>query len=113
MPQNDKTPVSGDLVSDAPELTLEDVCRACEVSESQIETYIAEGIIEPHGREPIKWRFSHVSLIAVRKARRLERDLGLNVAGVAVALDLMTQIEALKRRMAVLEHRSDSATEED
>lgn len=103
MPDEAQSTQSGDVVTDKPELTLDDLCSACGVPLEKISAYVAEGIIEPHGSEHEHWRFSQLSLITVRRASRLERDLGLNTAGVALAIDLMAQIEMLKRRLAHFE----------
>ncbi len=98
----DKTPLSPsvDLVSDAPELTLEDICSACGVSHEEITAYVNEGVVDPHGSQSIHWRFSRLSIVRVRRAKRLEHDLGLNAAGVALAMQLTAEIEALKNRLA-------------
>ena len=53
--------------------------------------------------EPAQWRFTQMSLVTLRRAGRLERDLRLNAAGVALALELMDEIEHLKRRLARFE----------
>ena len=37
------------------------------------------------------------------RAHRLQRDLGLNLAGVALALELLDEIEALRSRISALE----------
>ena len=103
MSDKDEPVLSVDLVSDIPELTLGDLSGACGLTVEHINAYVAEGIIEPHGSSPGEWRFSQISLVRVRRARRLERDLGLNIAGLALALDLMTQIENLKSRLARFE----------
>jgi chaperone modulatory protein CbpM len=41
--------------------------------------------------------------VRVQKAHRLERDLGLNPAGAALALDLMAQIDELKTQIRRLQ----------
>ncbi len=96
----------GDLVSKEPELTLDELCETCELTEQHIVSYVTEGIIEPHGRSKNKWRFSRTHLIEIRRASRLECDLGLNSAGVALALDLWQQIDELKRKLADLQENS-------
>ena len=112
MAQKAQSPHTGDLIADTPELTLQELCRACGLSQEQVEAYVAERIVEPRGRECVRWRFSHMSLIAARRARRLERDLDLNAAGVAVAFDLMAQLDVLKSRLALLEHNVEGALSE-
>ena len=105
MPEQKKSSELGDLVTDRPELTLADLCESCDLSEELITTYVSEGIIEPQGTSMTQWRFSRIAVIEVRRARRLEHDLGLNAAGVALALDLKDQIEELKRRLLQYERQ--------
>ena len=93
----------GDFLADVPEFSLDDLCRACGLTVTQIHAYVEEGIVDPEGREPAQWRFTQMSLVTLRRAGRLERDLRLNAAGVALALELMDEIEHLKRRLARFE----------
>jgi chaperone modulatory protein CbpM len=62
---------------------------------------VDEGIVEPmgHQREQQQWSFTGKSLIRARKARRLQQDLGVNLAGAAVVLDMMEEIEQLRERL--------------
>ena len=113
MVENTRSSQAGDIVTDTPELTLEELCRVCGLPQQQIETYIAEGVVEPQGTERPQWRFSHMSLITVRRASRLERDLGVNAAGVALAFDLMAQVDELKSRLARFEQNAEEGTSED
>ena len=103
MAKEDVTRTQGALVTDKPELTLADICESCVISQTEIIAYVDEGIIKVEGLGPAQWRFSHLSLIEVRRAQRLTRDLGLNPAGVALAFQLMDEIEALKGQLARLE----------
>jgi chaperone modulatory protein CbpM len=57
---------------------------------------VEEGILEPAGHNPAQWRFSGTSLQKAHIAMRLQRDLEINLAGVALALDLMDEIESLQ-----------------
>ena len=106
----DKPQVSNtaDLVSDVPELTIEDLCEACGLSKDQIAAYVSEGIIEPQVSQGVQWRFSSISLIELRRATRLERDLRLNAAGVALVLELKAEIETLQRRLARFERDNET-----
>lgn len=89
-----------DIVTDMPALSMDDLRAICGLSPDQVEAYVAEGIVVPLGARPDQWRFSQLSVITIRRANRLERDLGLNLAGVALALELMDEVESLKRRLA-------------
>ncbi len=76
-------------------LTLEQLCRACDVHADWIISLVEESIIEPQGVDRCLWRFSGASLVRARSALRLQRDLGVNLAGIALALDLMEDPEQL------------------
>jgi chaperone modulatory protein CbpM len=60
---------------------------------------VEEGIIDPLGREPSGWRFRWTSVRRVRCALRLEHDLGVNLAGAALALDLLEELTRLRAQL--------------
>ena len=60
---------------------------------------VDEGILEPKGSGPEDWLFPSASLTRARKAMRLHQDLQVNMAGIALALELMDQVETLRARL--------------
>jgi chaperone modulatory protein CbpM len=78
------------------DLTLGQLCRACGVHAEWVISLVEESIIEPQGDELRSWRFSGASLVRVRSALRLQRDLGVNLAGIALVLDLLEELERLR-----------------
>ncbi len=97
----------GELLDESIELTLAELCRVCQLPAERIFEFVDEGIVEPRGRDPSRWRFHSISIRRVRRAQRLERDLGVNTPGVALALELLEELEQLRARLACLEGRSD------
>jgi chaperone modulatory protein CbpM len=93
----------GDLLDEDVEMTLAQLCQACELSEAQIIELVEQGIIDPLGPEPAEWRFVSVSLRRIRITRNLQRDLGVNAPGAALALELLEEIEELRARLRHLE----------
>ena len=89
--------LAGEVVEDV-ELTLSELCRVCAVTEAEVLALVEEGVIEPAGRRPARWRFAGTCLRRVRLALHLQHDLGVNVAGAALALDLLDELEALRAR---------------
>ena len=85
-------------------LTLGQLCRACGVHADWIISLVEESIIEPQGEDIRLWRFSGASLVRARSALRLQRDLGVNLAGIALALDLMDELESLRAQMKTQGH---------
>ena len=81
----------GDLVS------LAELCRSCTVETRTITTLVSEGILDPMGRDVEHWQFTVSSLRRVKTVIHLQRDLGVNLAGAALALDLLDRIAELER----------------
>lgn len=86
------------------DLTLGQLCRACGVHADWIISLVEESIIEPQGGNIRLWRFSGTSLVRARSAFRLQRDLGVNLAGIALILDLLEERESLHKQMKTKSH---------
>jgi len=88
------------LVDDDTPMTLAELARACRAAEEQVQGWVVEGVLQPIGPSsldrPPEWRFASASLKRARLAVTLTRELEINAPGVALALDLMDEIEALK-----------------
>lgn len=91
--------LTGEVLEEATELSLADLCRACELSAERVFQLVEEGLIEPRGRSPKQWRFHGRNVRRVRCVLRLERDLGINLAGAALALDLLDEVQRLRSRL--------------
>ena len=96
-------PLYGELMDDEVEMSLAQLCRACELSETEIVKLVDEGIIDPVGQGPAVWQFHAVSLRRVRITRNLQQELGVNTPGAALALDLLEELEELRSRLRRLE----------
>ena len=91
--------LSGYIIEEETRLTLRQLCDVCAVRAEYIIELVDEGFIEPSGLEKSHWCFSGVSIRRVQKAKRLQHDLGINLAGAALALDLIEEIEFLRARL--------------
>lgn len=80
-------------------LTVDELCERCRTKTEYIFELVNEGIINPEKPGSKDWTFAIDTLARVKKARRLQRDLELNMAGVALALDLLDRIEELENRL--------------
>lgn len=84
------------LIDDDTPLTLAELARACRAAEEQVQLWVVEGVLQPSGASPPDWRFAGASLRRARLAVTLTRELEINAPGVALAIDLMDEIEALR-----------------
>ena len=91
--------LTGTLLDERVHLSLTEISEACATRSEWIVELVEEGILEPSGKERNHWQFSSDSLSRAICARRLQHDLELNLAGVALALDLMEEIESLRSRL--------------
>ncbi|MEM5371249.1 chaperone modulator CbpM [Paraburkholderia azotifigens] len=96
MKEFDTTCLSAQIVDENVEFSLLELSHASGASEDEITLWVAEGVFEPKGATPQEWRFSGALLRRVRTAFRLARDLQINAPGIALALDLLDEIEMLK-----------------
>jgi chaperone modulatory protein CbpM len=89
--------ISAMLLDDSVELSLAELCAACRVSEELIIDIVAEGIVEPLGMERTQWRFSGVAVTRIQRVIRLQHEFDVNLPGAALALELLEEIERLRR----------------
>ncbi len=88
--------LEGLLIDEQSRMSLVEVCRACSRHAEWVIELVEEGVLEPVGRSPDQWRFPPTALQRALVAARLQHDLGINLAGVALALDLLDEINALR-----------------
>lgn len=103
MSRNQSQPLSGQILDDETEVSLVQLCRSCDVQGELIEAMVEQGILEPAGRRGSHWCFPSSSLKRTRITLHLQRDLGVNLAGAALALDLLDRIEELNARLRALD----------
>ncbi|WP_284615076.1 chaperone modulator CbpM [Aquabacterium humicola] len=80
------------------ELSLVELSRCCGCSVEWVIDLVDEGVVVPAGRQPIEWRFDEAAIARTHAAWRLTRDLSVNIAGAALALELLDEIRELRRR---------------
>ena len=90
---------------DAP-YSLEELARLAGVSPALVQRYFDEGLIEAvAGNARTSWFFDDNALFELRLIQRLRRELGVNIAGVAVIRELQRQLDDLKAEIEELRGR--------
>ena len=92
----------GQLIDEETLITLEELCRHCTVETAEIITLVDEGILDPCGAcqdvgSVSQWHFHISSVRRVRTTVHLQRDLGVNLPGAALALELLDRIAELQQ----------------
>lgn len=103
------TILSGMVLDESTWFSLDELCGICRVRLEVVREMVDEGLVRPLGGEPGQWRFGGQELRRMQIALRLQRDLEVNFAGAALALDLLEEIADLRRQLC-LERRT--ATDE-
>lgn len=90
---------TGVVIGEEETVTLDELARLCTVEKRWVVELVEHGALEPLDLGADEWRFSGWALHRVRTAARLHWDLELGGAGVALALDLLDEIEALRAQL--------------
>jgi chaperone modulatory protein CbpM len=94
MDARETTVFVGTIVGVDETLTLEQLVALCDAGAAEIMALVEEGVLDAASPEP---RFDALALRRARLAMRLQRDLGVNLAGVALVIELLERIERLER----------------
>ena len=78
---------------------LETAAQLVRLPPARVRRYVRVGLIRPARVEGRIVYFSDAELARLRTIRRLGEDLGLNSAGVEVALRLVDEIRALRKAL--------------
>jgi chaperone modulatory protein CbpM len=91
--------LTGAIFDESVLLTVQDLSRICAVDERHIVEFVEEGVLNVVEINTTEWHFTGAALRRARLALRLERDLELNLPGVALVLELMEELEHLRREL--------------
>jgi chaperone modulatory protein CbpM len=102
MTDRSQSSFSAEIVTADITCSLDELCLACNVDADWVAALIEHGAVEVEvsGAVRSEWTFARLTAVRIAKAKRLERDLGLNLPGVALALELLDEIEALRSQLA-------------
>lgn len=89
--------LTGQILEEYDLVTIDDLCRSCTVEVETVTLLVEEGILDPVGADLEHWQFTVTSLRRVKTVIHLQRDLGVNLAGAALALELLDRIAELER----------------
>lgn len=87
-------------------LSLSELTMFCDTNAQWVVNLVEYGVVTPIAQTTPEWEFTPPHIARARKASRLMRDFGLNVAGVAFVLKLTEERDALAHRLAMLETSS-------
>lgn len=97
--------ISGVILDETITFSFEEICHISGLKAGDLIAMVEEGLLEPYGATPQTWRFSAATLYRAQTAYRIQRDLHINLAGAALALELLDELRELRARIRALEER--------
>lgn len=88
-----------DVFDDQQRLTLDELSQLCGTRTTLIVELVEEGVLEPTDVHASHWVFRGSCIKQVQTAARLQRDLNVNMPGIALALELLEELESLRRQV--------------
>ena len=93
--------LTGMIFEETTALTASELGRLCTVEVQRIVELVEEGILVAETHAGGEWHFAPSSLRRARTAIRLQQDLGIDIAGVALAIELLEEIADLRRQITL------------
>ena len=91
------------LLGEADWIAASEICRVCRLELDVVIEFAELGLVSPRGYAPQQWQLPAAALPRLAVAGRLMRDLGINVTGAALAVELLEAQRDLERRIRRLE----------
>lgn len=95
--------LDGQMLDESSWVEIGEFCAWLQVDRHWVVELVEAGVLEPRGSAPEAWTFPASALVRARATARLVADLGVNLAGAAVILDLIEERTRLARRLDELE----------
>lgn len=96
--KNELLVISGTVLDESIRFTLVELCQYAKTKPERVIEMVDEGILDPEGSSIHSWIFDTKALKRLQVAIRLQQDLGVNLPGSALALDLLEEMERLREQ---------------
>lgn len=96
------------LLGEADWIGAAEICRLCRLELADVVELAELGLVAPRGFVPEEWQLPAAALPRLAIVGRLMRDLGVNVSGAALAVELIEaqrELELQIRRLERLAYR--------
>ena len=91
------------LLSEGDWIGATEICQLCWLDLGAVMEHAELGVVAPREALPGEWQIPATALPRLRVIGRLMRDLGVNVSGAALVLELLEARRELERRIRTLE----------
>ncbi|MFA6303212.1 MAG: chaperone modulator CbpM [Legionella sp.] len=98
--------ITGVIIEETVTYSVVEVCDRYHIPEQLVEEMIEHGLFDVPSNNVKTLVLHQKDLQKIESAMRLHQDLGINLPGVALALDLLEQLENLSKELDVLRRYS-------
>ena len=91
------------IIDETKTFSIQELSTSSQVEVSLIVEMVDYGLLEPEGAAQHEWVFSANDLKRSQKALHLKEDLEVNFPGIALALDLLDELQELRQKLDQLE----------
>jgi len=84
---------------------MQEFCQVVDMPVAYVMEIVEHGIVEPQGKRPDEWLFDTYSLSVAKRAVKLHHELELEWDGVALALNLLDELEQVRAENRMLKQR--------
>jgi len=102
---NKESTNSPDLIEQNTLYSVHEFCEICRIRQEVLVELIREGVILPQDPSDDTWVFTQRTVTRFKRAYRLQRDLDLNLSGVALSVELLEKIDQLNEEIALLKSK--------
>lgn len=96
--------ITGMVLKDDETISLVDICKRYHFSEDLLTEMVEQGLLPLSMEADLnRVKLNHHMLNRVLSARRLQEDLGINISGVVLVLDLLEDLERTRNELNILQ----------
>jgi chaperone modulatory protein CbpM len=99
---NKEKPIVGVVIEETTTYTFVEICQKYQIPKELLIEMIEQGLFPDQSTNPNELHVNQKSIQRIESAFRLHRDLGINLPGVALALDLLDELEKIRRELDIL-----------
>jgi chaperone modulatory protein CbpM len=92
----------GVLIEETTTYSFREVCHKYQIPKELLIEMIEQGLFPNQPTEPEQIALDQKALHRIESAFRLHKDLGINLPGVALALELLEEIEKMRNELEIL-----------
>lgn len=101
------TIVTGVLLDEQTTVSFVEVRQRLNLTEAALLELLEQGIFDISAQNFKQMQFNVMMLQKIEAACRLQQDLGVNVPGAVLALELLEELAQLRLQLSILQHHVD------